>query len=345
MNPGLSLGQYTDHQAGADPLRRAVSDVVTALAQASMEISDLTCGGALAGMTGEAQGRNADGDIQTDLDIHADQIIRAALKALPIAALASEEAAAPEMFNPAAPISVAIDPLDGSSNITTNMSVGTIFSILPTPAEVCSAFTQSGAAQLAAGFFIYGPQTSLVLTLGRGVDIFTFDRSANLFKLIRAAVQISADTAEFAINASNQRHWEAPVRAFIDDCMAGGSGEHSKDFNMRWIGSLVAEAYRILTRGGIFLYPADAREGYGEGRLRLVYEANPMAFIMEQAGGAASTGRKRILDLTPRALHQRVPLIMGSRDKVKRLDRLHMSPEIISEKNAPLFAHRGLFRI
>jgi fructose-1,6-bisphosphatase I len=345
MTPRLSLRQYMDRHAGMDPLCRAVTEVVGALAQASIEISDLTCCGALAGMTGKTQGRNIDGDIQTDLDICADQIIRAALSGTAVAALASEEAAAPEMFNPAAPVSVAIDPLDGSSNINTNMSVGTIFSIVPTPADVRAAFMQPGEAQLAAGFFVYGPQTSLVLTLGGGVDIFTLDRSADVFNLIRSAVQIPADTAEFAINMSNQRHWEPPVRNFIEDCMAGASEERGKDFNMRWIGSLVAEAYRILTRGGIFLYPADAREGYGEGRLRLVYEANPMAFIMEQAGGAASTGRKRILDLVPSALHQRVPLIMGSRDRVRRLDRLHMSPDIVFEKNAPLFAHRGLFRI
>jgi fructose-1,6-bisphosphatase I len=344
MNPGLSLRQYLDAHAGTDPLRRAVIEVVAALAQASTEISDLIRSGALAGITGQAQGRNADGDVQKDLDVRADRIIRAALEPLPIAAIASEEAMEFEILYPAAPISIAVDPLDGSSNIDTNMSVGTIFSVLPTPRDIRATFTQPGASQLAAGFFVYGPQTSLVLTLGRGVDIFTLDRGANLFKLIRSAVQIPADTAEFAINASNQRHWEPPVQAFIEDCMAGASGERGKDFNMRWIGSLVAEAYRILTRGGIFLYPADAREGYGEGRLRLVYEANPMAFIMEQAGGEASTGRQRILDLAPGALHQRVPLIMGSRDKVRRLERLHMSPDIKSEKNAPLFAHRGLFR-
>lgn len=344
MNPGQSLRQYMDDHAGADPLRRAVTDAVAALARASIEISELTGCGALAGITGQTEGRNTDGDIQKDLDLRADRIIRAALEPLPIAAIASEEAMESEILYPAAPISIAVDPLDGSSNIDTNMSVGTIFSILPTPRDIRATFTQPGASQLAAGFFVYGPQTSLVLTLGRGVDIFTLDRSANLFKLIRSAVQIPADTAEFAINASNQRHWEPPVQAFIEDCMAGASGERGKDFNMRWIGSLVAEAYRILTRGGIFLYPADARDGYGEGRLRLVYEANPMAFIMEQAGGEASTGRQRILDLAPGALHQRVPLIMGSRDKVRRLERLHMSPDIKSEKNAPLFAHRGLFR-
>jgi len=344
MKHGLTLRHHLDDYAGADPLRRAVADAVDAVAQASMQISDLTRCGALAGITGREQGRNTDGDIQKDLDVRADRIIRAALEALPIAVLASEEATEPEILCPSAPISIAIDPLDGSSNIDTNMSVGTIFSVLPTPREIRATFTQPGTAQLAAGFFVYGPQTSLVLTLGRGVDIFTLDRSANLFKLIRSAVQIPADTAEFAINTSNQRHWEPPVQAFIEDCVAGANGERGKDFNMRWIGSLVAEAYRILTRGGIFLYPADAREGYGGGRLRLVYEAHPMAFIMEQAAGAASTGRERILDLAPSTLHQRVPLIMGSRDKVRRLDRLHMSPNIKSERNAPLFAQRGLFR-
>lgn len=344
MNPGLNLRQSMNDYAGRDPLRRAVTDVIGALAGASVEISDLAGSGALSGITGQAQGRNADGDVQKDLDVRADRIIRAALAPLPIAALASEEAAEPEIGYPAAPISVAIDPLDGSSNIDTNMSVGTIFSILPTPRDIRATFLQPGDAQLAAGFFVYGPQTSLVLTLGRGVDIFTLDRSENAFRLIRSAVLVSPDTTEFAINASNQRHWEPPVQTFIEDCLAGANGERGKDFNMRWIGSLVAEAYRILTRGGIFLYPADAREGYRDGRLRLVYEANPMAFIMEQAGGAASTGRQRILDFTPGTLHQRVPLIMGSRNKVRRLDRLHMSPEITSERDAPLFARRGLFR-
>ena len=344
MSPAMSLHQYMGDGGGTELPRRAVADTVVALAQASIEISDLICSGALAGITGQAQGRNADGDIQQDLDVRADRIIRMALRSLPIAALASEEAALPEFMSPAAPISVAIDPLDGSSNINTNMSVGTIFSIVRTPDDVRTAFMQPGTAQLAAGFFIYGPQTSLVLTLGRGVDIFTLDRAAHEYRLIRSAVEIPADTAEFAINVSNQRHWEAPVQAFVEDCMAGTSGGRGKDFNMRWIGSLVAEAYRILTRGGIFLYPADARDGYGEGRLRLVYEANPIAFIMEQAAGAASTGRARILDLTPGALHQRVPLIMGSRDKVRRLDHLHLCPDIGFEKSAPLFAHRGLFR-
>jgi fructose-1,6-bisphosphatase I len=344
MTYGLTLRQRLDEQAGHDPLRRAVADVVAALAQAAVEISELTCRGALAGITGQALGRNSDGDIQKDLDVRADQIIRASIKGLPIAAIASEEAPEVEIVDPSAPISVAVDPLDGSSNIDTNMSVGTIFSVVRATADAGASFAQPGTAQLAAGFVVYGPQTSLVVTLGDGVDIFTLDRGASVFRLTAPAVRVLADTAEFAINMSNRRHWDSPVQAYIDDCMAGAEGERGKDFNMRWIGSLVAEAYRILTRGGIFLYPADAREGYGEGRLRLVYEAHPMAFIMEQAGGAASTGQSRIMEIVPIALHQRVPLVMGSRDKVRRLERMYMNPNIRSE-NAPLFAHRGLFRI
>jgi fructose-1,6-bisphosphatase I len=344
MKHGLTLCERLDEYAGSDPLRRAVADAVAVLTQASREISDLTRRGTLAGITGQAQGCNTAGDIQKDLDIRSDLIIRAAIKTVSIAAFASEEMTDLELLNPAAPISIAVDPLDGSSNINTNMSVGTIFSIVRTPDDVHAAFMQAGSAQLAAGFVVYGPQTSLVLTLGNGVDIFTLDPDEREFRLIRARVQIPVDTPEFAINASNRRHWERPVQAYIDDCVAGAEGARGKDFNMRWIGSLVAESYRILTRGGIFLYPADAREGYGKGRLRLVYEAHPMAMIMEQAGGAASTGRCRILDLVPGSLHQRVPLIMGSRDKVRRLERLHMSPDIISEQNAPLFSNRGLFR-
>lgn len=203
MRQELTLRQRMDAETASDPLRRAVNEAVAALAQASIDISDLTCRGALAGITGKVQGRNTDGDIQKDLDLRADQIIRAALSALPIGALASEEVTEPDILNPAAPISVAVDPLDGSSNINTNMSVGTIFSIVPTPPDVGAAFAQSGTAQLAAGFVVYGPQTSLVLTVGRGVDIFTLDRVEREFKLTGSMVQIPTDATEFAINASN----------------------------------------------------------------------------------------------------------------------------------------------
>ena len=345
MNQQLTLRQRMDAEAGSDPLRRAVNDAVAALAQASIEISDLTGRGPLSGITGEAQGRNTDGDVQKDLDVRADQIIRSALTALPIAALASEEMADLEILNPGAPISVAFDPLDGSSNINTNMSVGTIFSIMPTPSDVGAAFAQIGTAQLAAGFVVYGPQTSLVLTVGRGVDIFTLDRAEREFKLTASMVQIPADATEYAINASNRRHWDMPVRAYVEECVMGADGPCGKDFNMRWIGSLVAEAFRILIRGGIFLYPGDARDGYEDGRLRLVYEAHPMAFIIEQAGGGASTGRSRVLEMVPTSLHQRCPLIMGSINNVQRLERMHIGPDVALEQNAPLFGHRGLFRV
>ena len=344
MTPALTLRQHLAQYAGTDSLRLAVAAAVDALATACIDIADLIGRGALAGITGQAQGRNTDGDIQKDLDVRADGLIRQALKSVPFAALASEEAEAPEIRDLAAPISIAFDPLDGSSNIDTNMTIGTIFSIVGTPLDGQAAFTRPGTTQLAAGFAVYGPQTSLVLTLGDGVDIFTLDREDKTYKAVRRRVQIPVDTAEYAINASNHRHWEQPVRDLIAECLAGVDGPRSKDFNMRWIGSLVAEAYRILARGGVFLYPADAREGYTDGRLRLVYEAHPMAFIVEQAGGAASTGRERILELAPRSIHQRVPLIMGSIEKVRRVELLHTDPNAAS-KTAPLFARRGLFQV
>lgn len=343
MNQGLTLSRHTDRYAGHDRSRLAVAAAINAIASATIEISDLIGRGALAGITGEAIGRNVDGDVQKDLDVRADQILRNALKSVSFAALASEEAETAEIGDASALISIAYDPLDGSSNIETNMTVGTIFSIVPHVFGK-SPFAGQGREQLAAGFVAYGPQTSLVLTLGDGVDIFTLDRAERSYRLVRKHVQIPADTAEFAINASNHRHWEEPVRDFIEECLAGADGPRSKDFNMRWIGSLVAEAYRILTRGGVFLYPSDAREGYTEGRLRLLYEAHPMAFIFEQAGGSASTGRERILDMAPRTIHQRVPLIMGSIAKVKRVELLHIDPAA-AIKTAPLFARRGLFRV
>jgi fructose-1,6-bisphosphatase I len=344
MEQGLTLSRRIELYAGQDPRRQAVAAAVGAIATASIAISELIGQGALAGITGQVQGSsNADGDIQKDLDVRADQMVQDALKAVPYGVLASEEAETLLPGDPKALISVAYDPLDGSSNIDTNMTVGTIFSIIPNDPGV-APFSASGDSQLAAGFVVYGPQTSLVLTLGDGVDIFTLDRAARTYRLIREKVQIPAATPEFAINASNHRHWEQPVRDFIEECLAGADGPRSKDFNMRWIGSLVAEAYRILTRGGVFLYPGDSRPGYGDGRLRLLYETHPMAFVMEQAGGGASTGRERVLDVVPRSLHQRSPLIMGSLDKVKRTELLHNDPDAASI-TAPLFARRGLFRV
>jgi fructose-1,6-bisphosphatase I len=345
MKSGPTLIGYLNRHSEAGPRHLSVATAIDAIASASIDIADLIGQGALAGITGATRGINADGDLQKDLDLRADQLLRNALSRVRLAALASEEADEAELRDPSAAICVALDPLDGSSSIEANMTIGTIFSITATPRDLNETFRQSGAAQLAAGFVVYGPQTSLVLTVGDGVDIFTLDRADKCFKLTREKVRIPVDTPEYAINASNHRHWGPPVRAFIDECLAGAEGPRSQNFNMRWLGSLVAETYRILARGGVFLYPADARASYREGRLRLVYEAHPIAFIIEQAGGAASTGRERILDLVPAGVHQRVPLIMGSSELVRRVERLHLDPEVPPEMTAPLFAHRGFFRV
>lgn len=345
MTGQVTLDDYLQRYSETAPEALAVAAAVDAIAAAAIEIADLTSTGELADASGLNTGHNSDGDLQRDLDVRADAIIRRCLGKVPIAAIASEEMREPQLGDRAAKVCVAIDPLDGSSNIDINMTVGTIFSILPAPDDLGLAFHQRGTAQLAAGFVTYGPQTSLVLTLGRGVDIFTFDHKTRAFRLARRGVQIPEACDEFAINASNRRHWDPAVRAFIDECLAGTEGPADRNFNMRWIGSLVAEAYRILTRGGVFLYPSDARPGYGDGRLRLVYEAHPMAFIMEQAGGAASTGRERILELAAHNLHQRAPLIMGSSKEVGRIEQLHCDPLLVASVASPLFARRGFFRL
>ena len=319
--------------------------VIEALAGAATELSHIIAAGPLVGITGRAGGVNPDGDTQKDIDVAADRVMRAALQAAPVAAVLSEEAELPEEFDRDAPLCVAIDPLDGSANLENNISVGTIFSIRPRGRDIISTFFEPGTAQCAAGFFIYGPQTVLVLALDGRVDFFILDPAEGGFVQVRRGVRIPPDTPEYAINASNRRHWSGAVRIYIDECIAGVNGEHGKNFNMRWIGSLVAEAYRILVRGGFFLYPADARPGYREGRLRLLYEAHPIALIMEMAGGAASSGRARILELSARTLHQHVPLIMGSPRAVRDLDFAHQSVEPLFESgDAPLFARRGLFR-
>ena len=340
-----TLSEYLERHSETGPLGCSVATAIDAIATACIEISRLARGGAWTASSDIILGTNVDGDTQKDLAARADWLIRRALASASIAAFASEEAAKPEYYDPASRLCVAVDPLDGSSNLDLNMSVGTIFSIMAAPRDVPQAFTRPGTEQIAAGFAVYGPQTSLVLTLGDGVDIFALDPADATFRLTRERVRIPAEASEFAINASNRRHWDPPVRAFIDECLAGNEGPAGKDFNMRWIASLVAEVYRILMRGGVFLYPADNRNGYGNGRLRLVYEAHPMAFIVEQAGGAASTGGARIPDLAPDTLHQRVPLILGSSEQVERIEQLYAATEIGTCASAPLFAHRGFFRI
>jgi fructose-1,6-bisphosphatase I len=344
MDQSPTLDVYLD--GAAQPLRQgaALATVISRLAKAAIELADLIAAGPFAGIYGSRSGTNSGGDAQYDLDIAANALLCSALGEAPVAAIVSEEAELPQILDPAAELCVAIDPLDGSANLANNISTGTIFSIRPRAHDALSAFFEPGTAQRAAGCFIYGPQTTLVLALNGSVDIFLLDRRTDEFVLIRRNVRIPAHTPEFAINMSNHRHWNAAVCAYIDQCLLGVTGEHGEDFNMRWIGSLVAEAFRILERGGVFLYPADARRAYRDGRLRLLYEAHPMALIMESAGGAASTGRDRILDLSARMPHQRTALIMGSAPAVRELDLLHQGIRPLFESSdAPLFARRGLF--
>ena len=345
MDERVSLRSHLDRSTATTPHGREVAEVIAAIAAAAVGLAALIADGPLAGITGHNGGVNSDGDQQKDIDLAADEMMRQALRAAPVAAVLSEEGALPETLNPDAPLCVAIDPLDGSANLENNVSVGTIFSIRPRGNDLLSTFFEPGTAQCAAGFVVYGPQTTLVLALNGRVDIFILDRRAQEFLLVRRGVQVALDTPEFAINASNRRHWHGPVRAYIDECLAGTNGDRGTDFNMRWIGSLVAESLRILVRGGVFLYPADARPGYREGRLRLLYEAHPMALVMEWAGGAATTGRRRILEVAARTPHQRVPLIMGSMRGVRDVAAIHEGIEpMFDNSDSPLFARRGLFR-
>lgn len=327
-----------------DHLITAVADTVLSIADASIEISERVARGRLADTTERVCGRNADGDEQQALDLEADRIIVAALREQPVACLISEEQQAPLPMNAEAPLVVAIDPLDGSSNIETNAAVGSIFSILPVvPGRECSGALQAGTEQLAAGYCIYGPQTILVLTTGAGTHMFTLERETREFLLTHPNVRIEPFTREFAINASNYRYWDHPVRAYVDDCLEGERGPRGENCNMRWIASLVAECHRILVRGGVFLYPADRRPGYTEGRLRLVYECAPIAFLVEQAGGRATTGRRRILEIDPDAPHQRVPMIFGSEHEVDCVEHYFLGNHLMGE-GSQLFNQRGLFR-
>lgn len=340
----LRSGSFTQK-----PHSEAVSATIGALAKAALEVRKLTTQGALnAGFAASRGSENTDGDIQKDLDVVADGIFLQAIREVPVALYGSEENTGAILIDPGKPLALAIDPLDGSSNIETNVSIGTIFSILPVTGDPKSdpeqSFLQPGTTQLAAGFFIYGPQLALVLTVGTGTRIFIHSSKFGDFIEAYDSVAIPKNASEFAINVSNYRHWEEPVRLYVDDCFAGSEGPREKDFNMRWIASLVADCYRILIRGGVFLYPADKRKGYGSGRIRLVYEANPIAFLVEQADGAATDSVNRILDIQPTSLHQRIPLVFGSKSKVERVARYHVDPEMISERS-PLFGNRGLFRV
>ena len=298
---------------------------------------------------------NVQGEVQKKLDVVSNQMFIATAEwSGHLAGMASEE-----MDNPyQIPASysrgkylLVFDPLDGSSNIDVNVSVGSIFSILRAPQDVIDSgrdvteadFLQAGATQVAAGYALYGPVTMLVLSVGSGVVGFTLDHNLGEFKVTHPNIQVPVDTHEFAINTSNSRFWEPPIKRYVDECLAGKTGPRGKDFNTRWIASMVAEAHRILMRGGVFMYPRDTKDPAKPGRLRLLYEANPIGFIMEQAGGRASTGRSPVLGVKPTALHQRIGLVFGSRNEVERIERYHADPATGDSAN-PLFTERSLFR-
>jgi fructose-1,6-bisphosphatase I len=343
---GESLDSYLKSWSAAGPGRDSVAAVIAELAQAGIAIAAVIASGPLLGAMGAEIGQaNADGDKQRKLDIIADEAVVAALRRTSTAYYASEEEEAILTLKADGAFAVAVDPLDGSSNIDADISVGTIFSIFAaSPQGATASFFRPGHEQLGGGYVVYGPHIALVFTLGDGVAHFVLDPATKTFRLIADRLKIAQSTREYAINASNYRHWIPPIRVFIDDCVAGAGGPHGKDFNMRWVASLVAETHRIFVRGGVFLYPADERKGYENGRLRLLYEANPIAFLVEQAGGGATDGSARILDKVAGQLHQRTPLVFGSAEKIDRIASYYTDDNFV-RSTSPLFGERGLFQI
>jgi fructose-1,6-bisphosphatase I/sedoheptulose-1,7-bisphosphatase len=325
--------------------------LVNDLRLACKRIAYLVGKGALAGALGKAGTSNVQGEEQATLDVLANEIfLRTNEWGGSLAGMASEELDEPYRIPdefPRGPYLLAFDPLDGSSNIDVNVSVGSIFSVIPCPEGVTepdeAAFLQPGVRQVCAGYAIYGPSTMLVLTFGRGVYGFTLDREIGEFILTHPNLTVPEHASEFAINSSNARFWEPAVVRYVDECLAGKSGPRGKDFNMRWVASLVAETHRILMRGGVFLYPRDTRQHGRRGKLRLLYEANPIGFLIEQAGGRASTGFGPILEVQPERLHQRTGLVFGARAEVERIEQYHRDHNE-QPYDAPLFGSRGLFR-
>ena len=332
----ISLTRYlVEEQRKHNTIQPELRLLIEVVARACKAISNAVSKGALAGVLGSAGTGNVQGETQQKLDVIANEVLLDANEwGGHLAAMASEEMDSfyeiPNRY-PKGEYLLLFDPLDGSSNIDVNVSIGTIFSVLhmPKPGQTVTEhdFLQPGTHQVAAGYAVYGPQTTLVLTVGNGVHMFTLDREAGSFVLTQSDVQIPEDTKEFAINMSNMRHWAPPVREYIDECLAGEEGPRGKNFNMRWVASMVADVHRILTRGGVFMYPWDKREPEKPGKLRLMYEANPMAFLVEQAGGAATNGHDRILDVQPTQLHQRVSVVLGSKNEVDRITRYHREAE------------------
>jgi len=331
MSKQISLTRYLVEQQRAEgSIPAQLRLLIEVVARACKSISHAVNKGALGGVLGAAQTENVQGEIQKKLDIIANEVLIEANEwGGHLAAMASEEMeeiyVVPNRY-PQGEYLLLFDPLDGSSNIDVNVSIGTIFSVLRKPEGhdvVEGDFLQAGSQQVAAGYCVYGPQTTLVLTVGHGVAVFTLDREQGSFVLTQEHVQVPEDTQEFAINMSNMRHWDAPTRRYIDECLQGKDGPRGKNFNMRWVASMVADVHRILTRGGVFMYPWDQREPSKPGKLRLMYEANPMSWLIEQAGGASTNGHQRILDIAPTQLHQRVSVVLGSKNEVERVTRYY----------------------
>jgi fructose-1,6-bisphosphatase I len=332
MSQRISLTRYlVEQQRVHGHIPSQLRLLIEVVARACKSVSQAVNKGALGGVLGSAETENVQGEMQKKLDIIANEVLIEANEwGGHLAAMASEEMegiyVVPNRY-PKGEYLLLFDPLDGSSNIDVNVSIGTIFSVLRLPEDDRGVdegdFLQPGRQQVAAGYCVYGPQTTLVLTVGDGVAMFTLDREQGSFVLTQEDVRIPEDTKEFAINMSNMRHWDAPVRRYVDECLLGKEGPRGKDFNMRWIASMVADVHRILTRGGIFMYPWDKREPEKPGKLRLMYEANPMGWIVEQAGGAATNGKQRILDIQPKKLHERVSVILGSKNEVERVTAYH----------------------
>ena len=332
----ISLTQYlVEQQREHGHIPAQLRLLIEIVARACKTIAISVNKGALGDVLGSTDTENVQGEVQKKLDVISNEVLIDANEwGGHLAAMASEEMdtihVVPHRY-PQGEYLLLFDPLDGSSNIDVNVSIGTIFSVLRKPGhrpgqvdEITEGdFLQAGSAQAAAGYCVYGPQTTLVLTVGQGVAVFTLDRETGSWVLTADQIRIPADTQEFSINMSNQRHWASPVRRYIDECLAGKQGSRGKDFNMRWVASMVADVHRILTRGGVFLYPWDKREPGKPGKLRLMYEANPMAFLVEQAGGSATNGSQRILDIVPSTLHERVSVMLGSMNEVQRVTDYH----------------------
>ena len=323
--------------------QEALIDLFTVLADTAYNVSRIiSAGGELSDTIGV---QNSDGDNQKALDVIADdEFLGAARASGVVAAYCSEEQDSAVVIEESAPLVVAIDPLDGSSNIDVNVSIGTIISVLPNPGgDLQQSAMQVGKNQLAAAFFVYGPQMTLYLTTGNGTDLYRMDPATGVFLLVEEGIEIPAETSEYAINASNARQWFTPVQRYVSDLLLGDEGPRERNFNMRWIGSLVADAGRIFNRGGVFLYPGDRRPKYESGRLRLIYEANPVAFLTEQAGGAATDGVTRILEKVPAEIHERTALVFGSKTEVHWVGSYEAEVRQGLDLS-PLFSNRNLFR-